>query len=93
MCSKATFVFHDNVSVLHGYVIVLHGNISVFMFTSVCYMVTLACNICYPYILQCISFFSYSWRLGEFLCKFVNYLQNLSIICSVMTLTGLSLER
>ncbi|XP_062615949.1 QRFP-like peptide receptor, partial [Saccostrea cucullata] len=41
----------------------------------------------------CIAFFTYSWRLGEFLCKFVNYLQNLSIICSVMTLTGLSLER
>lgn len=47
--------------------------------------------VCVP--VKCISFFSYSWRLGEFLCKFVNYLQNLSIICSVMTLTGLSLER
>nr|XP_022319814.1 galanin receptor type 1-like [Crassostrea virginica] len=47
--------------------------------------------ICVP--VKCISFFSYSWRLGEFMCKFVNYLQNVSIICSIMTLTGLSLER
>ncbi|KAL5015726.1 hypothetical protein ScPMuIL_005315 [Solemya velum] len=47
--------------------------------------------ICVP--IKGAAFFSYTWRFGEFLCKAVNYLQNVSIICSVMNLSGLSLER
>ncbi|XP_035825968.1 QRFP-like peptide receptor [Aplysia californica] len=38
-------------------------------------------------------FFSFTWQLGKVLCKGVHYLQNLTIICSVLNLTGLSLER
>lgn len=37
--------------------------------------------------------FSYSWTFGFFLCKFVHYIQNLSAICSVYTLTAMSFER
>ncbi|XP_071169030.1 QRFP-like peptide receptor [Mytilus edulis] len=47
--------------------------------------------ICVP--VKGIAFFSYTWKLGEVLCKLVNYLQNVSVLCSVMNLTGLSLER
>jgi len=37
--------------------------------------------------------FSYSWTFGKFLCKFVYYIQSLSAICSVYTLTAMSIER
>jgi len=37
--------------------------------------------------------FSYTWTFGKFLCKFVHYIQNLSAICSVYTLTAMSIER
>lgn len=37
--------------------------------------------------------FSYTWTFGKFLCKFVYYIQNLSAICSVYTLTAMSIER
>lgn len=37
--------------------------------------------------------FSYTWTFGNFLCKFVHYVQNLSAICSVYTLTAMSFER
>ncbi|RZC36908.1 pyroglutamylated RFamide peptide receptor-like, partial [Asbolus verrucosus] len=37
--------------------------------------------------------FSYTWEMGAFACKFVHYLQNVSAICSVMNLTGISIER
>ncbi|XP_022256445.1 pyroglutamylated RFamide peptide receptor-like, partial [Limulus polyphemus] len=37
--------------------------------------------------------FSYSWTFGEFCCKFVYYIQNVSSICSVLTLTAMSVER
>ncbi|XP_024085853.1 trissin receptor-like [Cimex lectularius] len=37
--------------------------------------------------------FSYSWTLGIFLCKMVHYMQNVSAICSVFTLTAMSVER
>ncbi|KAL5016741.1 hypothetical protein ScPMuIL_006330 [Solemya velum] len=49
-------------------------------------------------VLICVSikgarFMSYTWAFGEFLCKFVHYVQNVSMICSVMTLTAMSIER
>ncbi|KAH1023479.1 hypothetical protein HUJ04_012678 [Dendroctonus ponderosae] len=37
--------------------------------------------------------FSYTWTMGVFLCKSVHYMQNLSTICSVLTLTAISIER
>nr|CAH7740455.1 unnamed protein product [Callosobruchus chinensis] len=37
--------------------------------------------------------FSYTWRMGVIICKGVHYMQNLSAICSVLTLTAISLER
>ncbi|CAH0562013.1 unnamed protein product [Brassicogethes aeneus] len=37
--------------------------------------------------------FSYTWEMGLFLCKTVHYMQNLSAICSVLTLTAISIER
>nr|XP_022319144.1 allatostatin-A receptor-like [Crassostrea virginica] len=47
--------------------------------------------ICVP--IKLTAFFSYTWRLGSFLCTFVAYIQNVSMICSVMTLTVMSIER
>lgn len=37
--------------------------------------------------------FSYTWTFGKFLCKFVHYIQSLTAICSVYTLTAISIER
>ena len=37
--------------------------------------------------------FSFAWTFGVFLCKFVHYMQNVSAICSVLTLTAMSIER
>ncbi|XP_068227618.1 pyroglutamylated RF-amide peptide receptor-like isoform X3 [Palaemon carinicauda] len=37
--------------------------------------------------------FAYSWTFGWFLCKSIHYLQNVSAICSVLTLTAMSMER
>jgi hypothetical protein len=42
---------------------------------------------------QVAKFFSYTWSMGFFLCKGVHYLQNVSAICSVLTLTAMSIER
>ncbi|CAL1528107.1 unnamed protein product, partial [Lymnaea stagnalis] len=39
------------------------------------------------------AFISFTWTFGEFLCKAVHYLQNVSSVCSVLTLTTMSLER
>ncbi|XP_060077363.1 allatostatin-A receptor-like [Ylistrum balloti] len=47
--------------------------------------------ICVP--VKGVTFFSYSWRLGAFLCRAYVYVQNVSMICSVMTLTVMSVER
>ncbi|KAL4235611.1 hypothetical protein ACF0H5_004007 [Mactra antiquata] len=47
--------------------------------------------VCVP--LKCISFYTYSWKQGFFLCKFLNYIQTVSMICSALTLTVMSIER
>ncbi|XP_052268675.1 cholecystokinin receptor type A-like [Dreissena polymorpha] len=47
--------------------------------------------ICIP--VKCAAFFSYTWKFGAVMCKLVHYVQNISILCSVMNLTVLSLER
>ncbi|CAG2172347.1 unnamed protein product, partial [Oppiella nova] len=47
--------------------------------------------VCVP--VKFAQLFSYTWELGEFGCKFVHYMQNVSSICSVFTLTIMSIER
>ncbi|XP_061169738.1 allatostatin-A receptor-like [Saccostrea echinata] len=47
--------------------------------------------ICVP--IKCATYFSYTWRMGPFLCTFTHYIQNVSMVCSVMTLTVMSIER
>ncbi|GAB1605559.1 54-like peptide receptor [Argonauta hians] len=47
--------------------------------------------LCVP--IKFASFFTFTWQFGEFLCKAVYYLQNVSAICSVTTLTVMSVER
>ncbi|RZF36065.1 hypothetical protein LSTR_LSTR005881 [Laodelphax striatellus] len=42
---------------------------------------------------QIAKLFSYTWTMGVFLCKMVHYMQNVSAICSVLTLTAMSIER
>ncbi|PVD23760.1 hypothetical protein C0Q70_17033 [Pomacea canaliculata] len=46
---------------------------------------------CVP--IKCVAFFSFTWAFGEFLCKAVHYIQAVSMVCSVMTLTVMSVER
>ncbi|XP_069178673.1 QRFP-like peptide receptor isoform X2 [Procambarus clarkii] len=47
--------------------------------------------VCVP--VKTAKVFAYSWTLGWFLCKAIHYLQNVSAICSVLTLTAMSMER
>ncbi|XP_052825853.1 delta-type opioid receptor [Octopus bimaculoides] len=47
--------------------------------------------ICVP--IKGVAFFSFTWTMGEVLCKAVHYLQNVSMLCSVFTLTVISIER
>nr|CAH0108948.1 unnamed protein product [Daphnia galeata] len=47
--------------------------------------------ICVP--VNVAKLFSFAWTFGVFLCKFVHYMQNVSAICSVLTLTAMSIER
>ncbi|XP_054287538.1 QRFP-like peptide receptor [Macrosteles quadrilineatus] len=47
--------------------------------------------ICIPVKLA--KLFSYGWTLGLFLCKLLHYMQSVSAICSVLTLTAMSVER
>jgi len=47
--------------------------------------------ICVPVNLA--KLFSYTWDFGLFLCKGVHYMQNVSVVCSVLTLTAMSIER
>ena len=42
---------------------------------------------------QLAELFAFSWTFGEFLCKFVNYMQNVSAVSSVLNLTVMSIER
>ncbi|KAJ3639680.1 hypothetical protein Zmor_003024 [Zophobas morio] len=47
--------------------------------------------ICIPVKLA--KLFSYTWVMGFVVCKVIHYMQNVSAICSVMTLTAISIER
>ncbi|GAB1607373.1 gastrin/cholecystokinin type B receptor-like, partial [Argonauta hians] len=40
-----------------------------------------------------LAFFTFSWTMGEILCKGVHYLQSVSMLCSVFTLMVISIER
>ncbi|XP_064097653.1 G-protein coupled receptor 54-like isoform X2 [Macrobrachium nipponense] len=47
--------------------------------------------ICIP--VKIARLFSYTWTMGYFLCKLIYYMQTVSSVCSVLTLTIMSLER
>ena len=42
---------------------------------------------------QIAKLFSFTWTLGPVLCLGVHYIQTVTAICSVLTLTAISLER
>ncbi|XP_070196502.1 galanin receptor 2a-like [Littorina saxatilis] len=46
---------------------------------------------CVP--VKCAAFFTFTWAFGAFLCKAVHYIQAVSMVCSIMTLTVMSIER
>ncbi|XP_049834748.1 QRFP-like peptide receptor isoform X2 [Schistocerca gregaria] len=48
-------------------------------------------TVCVPVKLA--KLFSHSWTMGAFICKLLHYLQSVSAICSVLTLTAMSIER
>lgn len=43
--------------------------------------------------LQYMKYLAHSWTMGRFLCYGLHYVQQFSMICSVMTLTVISVER
>lgn len=47
--------------------------------------------VCIP--VKMAKLLSFTWDFGYFLCKFVHYMQNVSAMCSVVTLTAMSIER
>lgn len=47
--------------------------------------------VCVP--VKLCQLFSYTWTFGEFGCKSVHFVQNFTAICSVFTLTTMSIER
>ncbi|XP_005094658.2 QRFP-like peptide receptor [Aplysia californica] len=47
--------------------------------------------VCIP--VKAAAFLTHSWGFGEPMCLMVNYAQNVSMICSVLTLTCISFER
>ncbi|XP_076292381.1 QRFP-like peptide receptor isoform X2 [Lasioglossum baleicum] len=49
--------------------------------------------ICFCIPVKVAKLFSYTWTMGLFLCKAVHYMQSVSAICSVVTLTAMSIER
>ncbi|XP_059145312.1 galanin receptor type 1-like [Physella acuta] len=44
-------------------------------------------------IVSGVAFLSFSWAFGYYLCKSVHYFQIVAMVCSVMTLTVMSIER
>ncbi|XP_076441094.1 cholecystokinin receptor-like [Babylonia areolata] len=68
----------------------MHNVTNIFLLSLASADLLLVC-ICVP--VKFTGFITFTWRLGEVMCKGVHYLQNVSIICSVLNLTGLSLER
>ena len=42
---------------------------------------------------QIAKLFSFTWTLGPVLCLGVHYIQTVTAVCSVLTLTAISMER
>ncbi|CAH1103549.1 unnamed protein product [Psylliodes chrysocephalus] len=61
------------------------------------FLSSLACSdliliiVCIP--VKVAKLFSYTWEMGEVVCKTIHYMQYVSAICSVLTLTAISIER
>lgn len=68
----------------------MHSVTNVFL-SSLASSDLLLITFCIP--VKVAKLFSYTWTMGLFLCKSVHYMQNLSTICSVLTLTAISIER
>ncbi|XP_070194636.1 QRFP-like peptide receptor [Littorina saxatilis] len=47
--------------------------------------------VCVP--IKAAAFWTFSWEFGEVMCRGVNYVQSYSMICSILTLTVISMER
>ncbi|XP_056646758.1 pyroglutamylated RF-amide peptide receptor-like [Diorhabda sublineata] len=47
--------------------------------------------VCIP--VKVAKLFSYTWEMGAVVCKGIHYMQYVSAICSVLTLTAISIER
>ena len=45
------------------------------------------------HIFQVAKLFSYTWTFGMAACKLLYYVQTVTVVCSVLNLTALSIER
>ena len=45
------------------------------------------------FLLQLFRLFTFTWPFGEIVCKLTFYIQDLSVISSVLNLTAMSMER
>ena len=44
-------------------------------------------------LLQLFRLFTFTWPFGEVICKLTAYIQDVSVVCSVLNLTAMSMER
>ncbi|XP_017492807.1 PREDICTED: pyroglutamylated RFamide peptide receptor-like [Rhagoletis zephyria] len=47
--------------------------------------------VCIP--VKMVQLVTYTWTLGDLTCRLLHYVQNVSVFCSVLTLTTMSVER
>ena len=50
-------------------------------------------NLMILLLLQVAKLFSYTWTFGMAACKLLYYMQTVTVVCSVLNLTALSIER
>ena len=50
-------------------------------------------NLMILVLLQVAKLFSYTWTFGMAACKLLYYMQTVTVVCSVLNLTALSIER
>ncbi|XP_065165380.1 QRFP-like peptide receptor [Atheta coriaria] len=94
VCYGITFIFGSVGNALIVYATYRNGRMqsvtNVFL-ASLAIADLLLIILCIP--VKVAKLFSYTWDAGWLLCKGVHYVQNVSTLCSVFTLTAISVER
>ena len=57
------------------------------------WLLTWLCTNLRQFPFQLFRLFTFTWPFGELICKLTFYIQDVSVICSVLNLTAMSMER